>query len=97
MSQADLIKVHLNPSAPFSLQQNPHILVGISTEVYIFKFNDAATTWFEVTIPRADVKGDIFRHTISSPSLIVVAFMIRKLYGGKGGFPKDKKRKARSR
>ena len=33
----------------------------------------------------ADVKGDIFRHTIYPPSLIVIAFLLSELRSGGGG------------
>ena len=35
----------------------------------------------------ADVKGDIFGHTICPPSLVAVAFIFSELRGGGGGIP----------
>ena len=34
------------------------------------------------SLPVADLKGNIFRHTIYPPSLIVIAFIVAKLWRG---------------
>ena len=46
-----------------------------------------------------DVKGDIFRHTIYPPSLVVIAFIFSELrrVGGGGGADVEDQKKARSK